>query len=327
MQIQEIREKLAAAVGGEERFAGSFSARTFRDLNERAKRELDEAARSAAAVIELVVHELKREGLEEHSQFDAADFVSRYVSKWAAYQAAGARTMNWMITGPARFPVDRNRKRMDTEHKRLEELIAFEKGAPAAAVIAAKKARARALGPAGMANAELEDLRKRLADRVERQELMKLANAAIRRHGKKPREEAIAAIELELKDLPKGKVMVSALSKAGLLSLGFESYQLSNNNAEIRRLEQRIREVAAKAERLEQAPEAPAEKVINGVVIREDAADDRIRLIFDGKPAPEVIAALKGRGFRWSPTNGAWQRQLTNNARYAAECVAKAVAA
>lgn len=26
---------------------------------------------------------------------------------------------------------------------------------------------------------------------------------------------------------------------------------------------------------------------------------------------------LKSNGFRWSPSQGAWQRQLTNNARYA----------
>lgn len=325
--MQDIRNKLAASVGGEERFAESFSARTFRDLKARAARELDEAAGSAVNTIERIEKALAAEGLEAFSQFDREQFVARYVAKWAAYQHAGARTMNWMITGPARFPVDRNRKRMDTEHKRLEELIAFRNGAPAATVIAAKRARARALGPSGMASAELEDLRKRLADRVERHELMRLANAAIRRHGKKPREEAIAAIELELKDLPKGKVMVSALSKAGMLHEGFASYQLSNNNAEIRRLKDRVAQVERKAARIESAPAEAPERVVAGVRIVEDLADDRLRLIFDGKPPAEVRDVLKSRGFRWSPRAGAWQRQLTNNARSAAEAVLAQLAA
>lgn len=42
----------------------------------------------------------------------------------------------------------------------------------------------------------------------------------------------------------------------------------------------------------------------------------RLQIIFDGKPEPEVRDILKKNGFRWSPKNSCWQRQLTNNARY-----------
>jgi hypothetical protein len=58
-----------------------------------------------------------------------------------------------------------------------------------------------------------------------------------------------------------------------------------------------------------------------GVRIVEDATDDRLRLIFDGKPSEEVRNDLKANGFKWSPKNDAWQRQLTDNARYAAKQV------
>lgn len=37
----------------------------------------------------------------------------------------------------------------------------------------------------------------------------------------------------------------------------------------------------------------------------------RDKLVIDGKPPRETIQMLKSNGFRWSPTNGAWQRQLT----------------
>ena len=49
----------------------------------------------------------------------------------------------------------------------------------------------------------------------------------------------------------------------------------------------------------------------------------RLQLIFDGKPEPEVRDILKSNGFRWAPSQGAWQRQLTNNAKYALKCVMK----
>lgn len=50
----------------------------------------------------------------------------------------------------------------------------------------------------------------------------------------------------------------------------------------------------------------------------------RLQLIFDGKPSDEVRALLKKQGFRWSPKNTAWQRQLTDNARYALQALKSA---
>jgi hypothetical protein len=65
------------------------------------------------------------------------------------------RTMNWMITGPARFPVDRNNKRLETEHKRLTELLDFQSGARGWAArrlrSAAKAAASDAAKAAGVA--------------------------------------------------------------------------------------------------------------------------------------------------------------------------------
>ena len=46
-------------------------------------------------------------------------------------------------------------------------------------------------------------------------------------------------------------------------------------------------------------------------------SEDRVQIVFDTKPQPDVISNLKHNGFRWSPRFSAWQRQLTNNAFYA----------
>ena len=52
--------------------------------------------------------------------------------------------------------------------------------------------------------------------------------------------------------------------------------------------------------------------------------DNRLQVFFDGKPDADTRAELKSSGFRWAPSVGAWQRQLTDNAIRAAdrlECI------
>ena len=43
--------------------------------------------------------------------------------------------------------------------------------------------------------------------------------------------------------------------------------------------------------------------------------------MFEEKPEQEVREVLKSNGFRWAPSQEAWQRQLNNNARYALQKV------
>lgn len=88
----------------------------------------------------------------------------------------------------------------------------------------------------------------------------------------------------------------------------------TNMNAEIRRLKERLKGLQRiKAEGTTEATTADEDgnelfKVIKNTEIM------RLQLIFDGKPTDEVREILKKNGFKWSPKNGAWQRQLTDNA-------------
>lgn len=65
---------------------------------------------------------------------------------------------------------------------------------------------------------------------------------------------------------------------------------------------------------------------VEGVEVVENADAMRIQLIFDGKPSEEVRAVLKSNGFRWSPSFGAWQRQLTDNGKNAAKAALAKIA-
>lgn len=40
----------------------------------------------------------------------------------------------------------------------------------------------------------------------------------------------------------------------------------------------------------------------------DNRAEDRVQILFDEKPTKDQIQELKKRGWRWSPTNSAWQR-------------------
>lgn len=45
----------------------------------------------------------------------------------------------------------------------------------------------------------------------------------------------------------------------------------------------------------------------------------RYQITFDGKPEEDVRRILKSYGFKWAPSQKAWQRQITGNGRWAFE--------
>ena len=96
----------------------------------------------------------------------------------------------------------------------------------------------------------------------------------------------------------------------------FESYQITNNGAEIRRLKERLTQL-----RREQSRGEVPDEIINGVILRENRDENRLQLLYNGKPDDETIAKLKSHGFHFSPTHRAWQRLLNENARSAAKRV------
>lgn len=53
-----------------------------------------------------------------------------------------------------------------------------------------------------------------------------------------------------------------------------------------------------------------------GFQVERNADMNRLQLKFNGKPDEKTRSILKSNGFRWSPTQGAWQRQLNGNSEY-----------
>lgn len=99
----------------------------------------------------------------------------------------------------------------------------------------------------------------------------------------------------------------------------YPAWALSNNNANIRRIRERIESLKKEQERAEK----PTEETHDGFILRENAELCRIQFIFDGKPDEQTRTILKSYGFRWAPSAGAWQRMLNENGRSAARKVMK----
>lgn len=99
----------------------------------------------------------------------------------------------------------------------------------------------------------------------------------------------------------------------------YPSYHLQNTNQNMKRIEKRIKEL----EEVKNAESSEAE--FDGFTYVENTDAMRVQFVFDGKPDDDTRATLKKWGFRWAPSQGAWQRQLTSNGKYAAKQVIKAL--
>ena len=150
----------------------------------------------------------------------------------------------------------------------------------------------------------------RLQDKVDKltalQEMMKAANKVIR--SKKSEEEqtdelvSLGFSEKQAKEL---------LTEEGWYGKGFAPYMLTNNNAKIKDAKARLDRLTAMLGKEDTEEEHSWGKLAMCY------SEERIRFVFSEIPSSEVRSLLKSNGFKWSPNNGAWQRQLTTNAQYA----------
>ncbi|MGO3743934.1 MAG: DUF3560 domain-containing protein [Alcaligenes aquatilis] len=176
--------------------------------------------------------------------------------------------------------------------------------------------KAASVGKGGISSddpAAIEKLKAKMAQLQQAQDVMKKLNAIIRRHAKADTETRVAVLVASgLVDEANARQLITP-DFAG--RIGFASYQLQNNNANIRRIADRIKALEKVADRPE------TERSGDGYTYREDPQENRAMFLFDGKPAKETRDVLKRHGFRWSPTRSAWVRQLTGNAQWAARDV------
>lgn len=230
--------------------------------------------------------------------------AERYSRRMAEYfnrdSKIGCMCPSILISGGGNFPVKKKEKQVqawDTNHQFYQEtqkvLSKIESALYGKDVIKSGDQDA------------IERLEEKLVSLKETQERMKAANKAIR-----------------LKDTEKGneELMNMGYSEEQIQNLrepdwcgrvGYPSYMLQNNNANIHRVEGRLKQLKEAKEKGTQETEFEMFKVVENTEIM------RLQIIFDGKPDPEVRTVLKKNGFKWAPSQGAWQRMLNLSGKYA----------
>ena len=152
----------------------------------------------------------------------------------------------------------------------------------------------------------IEKLKKEAERLKVKQERMKAANRTIRL-------KDTAKGDAKLKEMGYTTEDIEALRTPQYGRIGFPAWQISNNGANIRRIEARIKELEERSAR------EPEHIVTDLYELKVE--DNRVQFIFDGKPDEEVRNILKHHAFKWSPSRGAWVRQASGNGLYAARQV------
>lgn len=151
----------------------------------------------------------------------------------------------------------------------------------------------------------VDKLEKKLADLKALQEKMKEANKAIR-------IKEIESGNARLKELGFTDEQISEIRTPNCFGVvGFPIYTLRNNNGHILRTEKRLKDLKSFKCKGNEEVEFDGFKVVENTEIM------RLQILFEDKLDAETRNLLKRFGFRWAPSQGAWQRQLTGNARYA----------
>jgi len=156
--------------------------------------------------------------------------------------------------------------------------------------------------------AAVEKLTEKLNQLKAKQEFMKAANRCIRKQNKDAFLLLPGATEAIWQE-------ITTPGRCG--GMGFPHFKLTNNNAKIKQAEQRIRILQLTAAR------PVVDKTINGVRIFENHDVNRLQLFFDGKPDENIRKQLKSCGFRWAPSEGAWQKNIGNRALHDATRIAE----
>lgn len=225
-----------------------------------------------------------------------ADYEAKYLQKWCEWLAALSRCYSVLVTGPARFNNRRHDRMNDYERAAKQRLSDWRDK-----VVKRINRQERLTGWQ-----EVERLQNKLDTLTEWHEQMKAANKIIKSKGltEDEQREELAAIGLDEREI------TDVMGKGSLPWKGYPTASLSNNLAKIKATQAAIERHKAMAEAEDK------EITFNGGRVVMCNSDERMRFYFDEMPSAEVRALMKRKAFKWSPKNGAWQRQLTANCKF-----------
>lgn len=263
--------------------------------------------RAAGTFWDYAAHMQKMKGLLG-DDFEA--YRAGYKPRFRAWLSSLASVLSTMIAGRSGFNVRRAEKRSATADNRWAEVDAYHQA------FLKRRAREQVAARRAAAGGVIGELRAEIAKLEARQATMKAVNAEIRKIKPPPTtpEAIAAAAEIIAPRVGLHVARVRDLLKPNELGQrGYESWELSNNNANIKRKQERLADEEAKAARFaDMGEDFTRDVAVNGgvVSVRYNREMDRLQLDFPEGLIPESDLS----GWKRAYSLGLWQRQLTPNA-------------
>lgn len=261
---------------------------------------------------QLVEQQKARVSAFYHDKLDALlNSYARRLAQWTNdYNRNQASYPSQFIAGAGNFNMRKHNRQMSREDSLWEEYRQIE------AIL--DKIRSVGTGPVDLADPHAREmLTERLNSQRQMLEDAKTANAYYHKH--KTLEGCPGLSEKNRAWLTRPGVFASGDgSPISQYGSPFPAYELASIRGKIERTEQRLAELDR---REQQAAEPQTGTAFDGGQIVRNIDLNRLQILFDAIPDADTRAALKQNGFRWSPKNQAWQRQLTDNAERAARQV------
>jgi Domain of unknown function (DUF3560) len=162
----------------------------------------------------------------------------------------------------------------------------------------------------------IEKLKEKIAAAVDRQNFMKAGNKIVK--SKK------LTIEQKIEQLKAAGHSAMILQPDFCGRVGYADYELTNNNANIRRMKQRLEQLEKALTNAVEIGDTEEEYPDLDLIVRHVRTINRIQLIFSGKPSVQIRNLLKSHGFRWAPSEAAWQRHFNGfSCRQAIDAIAQ----
>ena len=283
----------------------------------RAQREQESFGNSIAELYTSNLEQAKQTGaLEAYN--DAFDKGYSYILKnYLEMVGIRARTFSTAITGGSGITerkIASNEKLMRSEHERLQKHIDLQEKLQERLAKIAKNTPADQYEEGDVIkstdNNAITKLQQKLKMLQDRKTMLKNGVVAAKEYQK---SKDISVFKQYNIDSETTEQIINHIDKGGKPTEKdmYSWFTMPYLNRDIKEVENRIATLE------KNQAKGTDETLIEGGKIVYNGEAQRLQIFFDGIPSKEVREALKSHAFKWAPTAKAWQRTLTENAKYA----------
>ena len=287
------------------------------DPKGRAQREQESFGNSIAELYTSNLEQAKQTGaLEAYN--DAFDKGYSYILKnYLEMVGIRARTFSTAITGGAGITerkIASNEKLMRSEHEHLQKHIDLQEKLQERLAKIAKNKPADQYEEGDVIkstdNNAITKLQQKLKMLQDRKTMLKNGVVAAKEYQK---SKDISVFKQYNIDSETTEQIINHIDKGGKPTEKdmYSWFTMPYLNRDIKEVENRIATLE------KNQAKGTDETLIEGGKIVYNGEAQRLQIFFDGIPSKEVREALKSHAFKWAPTAKAWQRTLTENAKYA----------